>query len=302
MSPLKKYIWLVDAIMRGGELGLTIEQIGNKWDADDEMRSNGAFSKRSFYRHRNEIEELFGITIESHSIGQEFRYRIADNGKSDYFRHWLLNSISVNRIVTDSQQVAQYIDIPRANANTPLPLLLEALKNQRMVSFTYGSYWMKEPVLFYNFMPHALKMFERRWYLIGRYNDNKPYRCFALDRMSHCELQEETYQRDPAFDIEQMYDGVYGVTIDEETPVESVWIKATPLQANYLRSPRLHESQMEIGEKEGCPIFALRVRPNIDFRQKLLSLGSTIEVLKPESLRQTLREEVQKMSQLYEEE
>lgn len=302
MTPLKKYIWLVDTLMRSGEKGLTMEQIGNRWDADDEMHDSGAFAKRSFHRHRNEIEELFGIRIESYNNGHEFRYRIADNGKSDYFRHWLLNSISVNRIVTDSQQVAQYIDIPRANANTPLPILLEALKDQRMVSFTYGSYWMKEPVLLYNFMPHALKMFERRWYLIGRYNDNKPYRCFALDRMDHCELQEETYQRDPAFDIEQMYDGVYGVTIDEEMPLESVWIKATPLQANYLRSPKLHKSQMEIGEKEGCPIFALRVRPNIDFRQKLLSFGSTIEVLKPESLRQTLREEVRKMSQIYKEE
>lgn len=29
MTPLKKYIWLVDTLMRRGEKGLTLEQIGD---------------------------------------------------------------------------------------------------------------------------------------------------------------------------------------------------------------------------------------------------------------------------------
>ena len=46
-------------------------------------------------------------------------------------------------------------------------------------------------------------------------------------------------------------------------------------------------------------IFSLRVRPTFDFKQKLLSLGSTVEVLQPEGLRADMRGEIQKMMNKY---
>lgn len=301
MTPLKKYIWLVDTIMRAGEKGLTMEQIGDRWDYDDEMHDCGAFAKRSFHRHRNEIEDLFGIRIESYGNGHEFRYRIADDGKNDYFRRWMLDSIAVNRIVTDSKEAARYVAL-ESYRDEALPTLLQALKDQHMVSFTYNPFWKEEPILYYNFKPHAIKMFERRWYLIGCFGSRKEHLIYALDRISNCKLQEETYQRDPKFSIEKMFNGVYGIIVDEELPVESLWLKVDPYQANYMRSLPLHKSQHEIGEREGCPIFSLRVRVTYDLKQKLLSLGSSIEVLKPESLRKELRDEIKSMLSKYPEE
>lgn len=139
MTPLKKYIWLVDTIMRAGDKGLTLEQIGAKWNADDEMHDEGAFAKRSFHRHRKEIADLFGIEIESYGNGHDFRYRIADDGKNDYFRRWMMDSIAVNRIITDSHYLSQYIGV-ESTESTALPILLQAMKEQRMVSFTYSPY------------------------------------------------------------------------------------------------------------------------------------------------------------------
>ena len=298
MTPLKKYIWLVDTIMRAGDKGLTLEQIGNQWNADDEMHDEGAFARRSFHRHRNEIKNLFGIEIESYGNGHEFRYRIADDGSNDYFRRWMINTIAVNRIITDSHEIAQYISLETSN-ETSLPTFLQAIKEQRMVSFTYNPYWKDEPSLYYNFKPHALKMFERRWYLIGYYGSDKAHRIYALDRISNCELQEDTYRRDPKFNLEEMFDGVYGIIIKEELPVESIWLKVDPYQANYLRSLPLHESQHEVGEKDGHPVFSIRVQPTLDLKQKLLSMGSNVEVLKPESLRKEIQEEVKTMLAQY---
>lgn len=301
MTPLKKYIWLVDTITRAGDKGLTLEQIGDRWDYDDEMHDCGAFSKRSFHRHRNEIADLFGIEIESYGNGHEFRYRIADDGKNDYFRRWMMDSIAVNRIVTDGKEAAEYLAL-ESYSDEVLPTLLQALKEQRMVSFTYNPYWKEEPIPYYNFKPHAIKMFERRWYLIGCYGSSKEHRIYALDRISGCELQEETYRRDPKFNIEEMFDGVYGIIAAEDLPVESIWLKVDPYQAHYLRSLPLHKSQHEIGERNGFPVFSLRVRPTLDFVQKLLSFGSKVEVLKPESLRVEMREEIKTMLSKYPEE
>ena len=70
-------------------------------------------------------------------------------------------------------------------------------------------------------------------------------------------------------------------------------------QANYLRSLPLHPSQHELKSTDEYAIFSLRVRPTYDFRQKLLSLGSTVEVLQPESLREEMKEEIAMMLKRY---
>lgn len=42
------------------------------------------------------------------------------SGENKYFRRWLLDSIAVNRIVGDSQEVAQYIALEESHID-PLP-------------------------------------------------------------------------------------------------------------------------------------------------------------------------------------
>ena len=282
--------------MRAGEKGLTLRQIAERYEQDENISDGEPYARRTFQRHRDEVLDLFGIEIECYSDGSEYRYRIADNSSNDYFRRWLLDSIAVNRIVTDSREVARYISIESTN-NAALPIVLEALKEQQLVSFDYKPYWKESSTHYFNFQPHALKMFERRWYLIGRYH--KTHRTFALDRMTNVALQEENFKRDPKFDLEKMFSGSYGIIV-EDIPVESIWLKVEAHQANYLRSLPLHRSQMELNSKsEDYAIFALRVRPTFDLRQKILSLGSAVEVLKPESLREEMREEVRRMSKMY---
>lgn len=299
MTPLKKYIWLVDTLMRKGDKGLTLEQIGESWDWDDEMHDSGAFSPRSFHRHRKAVDEIFGINIECFNNGYEYRYRIADSGDNDYFRRWLLDSISLNRIIEASKEVAQYIEVETTHTDS-LPLFLHALSDCQMVSFDYTPYWSDHPSHYFNFQPHAVKIFERRWYIIGCYGENYQQRIYALDRMTNVELQDETYQRDAHFSMEEMFDGIYGVIVDV-CQIESVWLKVDAYQANYLRSLPLHRSQIELQQNEHFSIFSVRVRPTFDFRQKLLSLGSTIEVLKPATLRKEMKEEAEKMLQKYQE-
>ena len=44
MTPLKKYFWLVDTIMRAGDKWLTLDQIGARWNAGDERDGQLVFS------------------------------------------------------------------------------------------------------------------------------------------------------------------------------------------------------------------------------------------------------------------
>ena len=126
-----------------------------------------------------------------------------------------------------------------------------------------------------------------------------PYIILSLDRISHLELKEETFRRDPGFNLEEMFEGAFGIIVGDDD-VESVWLKVEANQANYLRSLPLHRSQIELTSKDkDYAIFALRVRPTFDLRQRILSLGSAVEVLKPESLREEIRKEARRMVDLY---
>ncbi len=296
MTTLKKYIWLVETLMRAGDTGLTLNQISDAYQHDEEVSNGEKYNGRTFHRHRKEVKEIFGIEIE---CGADWRYRIADNGDNDYFRRWLMDSIAVNRIVSDSRDTAQYISIESANTEH-LPAVLQALKEQYLVEFDYKPYWADTATHYFNFQPHAVKMYERRWYLIGRFKTDMAHIIFALDRVSNFEIKEETFRRDPGFNLEEMFDGVFGITIGDGE-VESIWLKVDARQANYLRSLPLHRSQMELRRNDEYSIFALRVRPTFDLRQRILSLGSTAEVLKPETLRDEMREEAQKMVEKYQE-
>ncbi len=296
MNVLKKYTWLVGTLMRAGDKGLTLEQIGDRWNATEELHEEGAFARRSFHRHRSEIMDLFGIEIECYIDGGQYRYRLADDGGREYFRQWMMDSIAVNHVVSDSREAAQYVLVEPTDSRM-LPMLLEALKEQRTLNFTYHPYWSESPYNYSGVQPYALKMFERRWYLIARRDGE--YRIFALDRMSSVELQETTYKRDPKFDMEKMFEGTYGIIVKEEIPVESIRLKVEAYQANYLRSLPLHNSQHELKHTEEYSIFSLRVRPTYDFKQKILSLGSTVEVLQPESFRKEIAEELKNTLKQY---
>lgn len=295
MNVLKKYTWLVGTLMRAGDKGLTMEQIADRWNATEELHEEGTFARRSFYRHRSEILDLFGLEIECYLDGGQYRYHLADDGGREYFRQWMMDSIAVNLIVADSREAAQYVLVEPTDSQM-LPLLLEALKEQRTLSYTYKPFWSGLPYDYSGVQPYALKMFERRWYLIARRDGE--YRIFALDRMTKVEVQEETYKRDPMFDTKKMFEGAYGIIVDD-MPVESIRLKVDAYQANYLRSLPLHSSQHELRRTEAYSIFSLRVRPTFDFRQKLLSLGSTVEVLKPDSLRTYMRGEIEEMLDRY---
>lgn len=78
MTPLKKYIWLVDTLMRAGDTGLTIRQISDAFEYADEIGNGEKYNGRTFHRHRNEVKDIFGIEIECYQKGADFRYRIAD--------------------------------------------------------------------------------------------------------------------------------------------------------------------------------------------------------------------------------
>lgn len=69
---------------------------------------------------------------------------------------------------------------------------------------------------------------------------------------------------------------------------EFVSIKVERMQANYFRTLPFHASQEDIEKTDGYSVFRYFLTPDYDFKQDVLSFGTSIEVMEPEHLRDEL--------------
>ena len=287
-NTINKYVWLADTIYRAKKI--SFEEINRRW-LDSDMSDGEALSIRTFHKWRVAIEEMFGLVIENENSGQ-YRYYIenADDLKDGSMRSWLFNTLTVSNLMMESASIKDKIlfeEIP--DGEQYLPTILEALKKNTVLEMTYQSYWRDEANTF-TVEPYCLKAFKQRWYLVGRSPYYNKIMIYALDRVHQLELTALHFEYPEDFKAEDYFDECFGIIADVNCKVETVKLKVSAGQANYLRSLTLHQSQKEIERNDEYSIFTVRLRPTFDFRQEILSQGCDIEVLEPKWFRDEVAE------------
>jgi predicted DNA-binding transcriptional regulator YafY len=130
--------------------------------------------------------------------------------------------------------------------------------------------------------------------MLGKSEGYDDLRIYALDRIKALDQTERTFKLPKKFDAAKFFEDYYGIIIsDDDYDVCPVALQVDSWQSKYLRTLPLHHSQVEVECNEEFSIFEYRLCPTFDFRQKLLSLGDTIEVLAPQELVYQMRDEGQ---------
>ena len=287
-NTINKYVWLADTIYRAKKI--SFEEIKRRW-LDSDMSDGEALSIRTFHKWRVAIEEMFGLVIENENSGQ-YRYYIenADDLKDGSMRSWLFNTLTVSNLMMESASIKDKIlfeEIP--DGEQYLPTILEALKKNTVLEMTYQSYWRDEANTF-TVEPYCLKAFKQRWYLVSRSPYYNKIMIYSLDRVHQLELTALHFEYPEDFKAEDYFDECFGIIADVNCKVETVKLKVSAGQANYLRSLTLHQSQKEIERNDEYSIFTVRLRPTFDFRQEILSQGCDVEVLEPKWFRNEVAE------------
>ena len=285
---LNKYVWLAETIYRAKKI--SFEEINRRW-LDSDISEGETLSIRTFHKWRIAIEEMFGLIIENENCGQ-YRYYIqnSDELKSGSMRSWLFNTLTVSNLMMDNVSIKDKIlfeEIP--DGEQYLPDTLEALKKNLMIGMTYQSYTSDEAYTF-EVEPYCLKAFKQRWYLVGRSPYKNMIMIYSLDRVKWLGLTDKNFKYPKNFNPEEFFDDCFGIIADQKIGVETVKLKVSAGQANYLRSLTLHQTQKEIERTDEYSIFTVRLRPTFDFRQEILSQGCDIEVLKPKWFRDEVAE------------
>lgn len=294
---LNKYVWLVETIYKARRI--TFEEINEKW-LDNDMSEGVELALRTFHKWRIAVEEMFGLIIECERKGG-YHYYIAnaDEIKKGSLRSWLLNTISVSNLLIDNQQLKERIileDIPSGQGI--LSSIIEAMKQNRVLCITYQSYWREDSNTF-SVEPYAVKLFKQRWYLLARSPYYNKVMIYAVDRMLDMQLTDERFKMPADFVPSEFFDNYYGIIANTESKVQRVVLKLSAGQANYLRSLPLHWSQQETERQTEYSLFELRLCPEFDFQQALLSMGEDVEVLEPRWLRKEMAGKIKRMWNKY---
>lgn len=277
----KEYIWLVNTIYLARNI--TLEEINRKW-VKTEMSGGVEIARNTFIRHRNAIENIFGICIEC-DRKNDYKYYISNREAltEDSIQNWMLSTLSVNHVISESLSLKKRILLePIPSEKGYLEPIINAMKKKRLINIYYHKYGAEEPKE-YVMAPYCIKMYHRRWYILGRYKSGE-FRVFSFDRIKELIISNETFELDEDFDAEDYFSECYGVVRMEEMPVERIVLRAYGDENLYMRDLPVHHSQMEIGSGDGYTDFECYLRPTLDFCGYILSRGSRLQVIKPQSL------------------
>ena len=295
---IRKYIWLIDTINQAGSEGITFAKIAEKWNSNILLSKGTEYAWRTFMNHKDDVYELFGIQIECRK--SDNTYHIADRSElkdAAGFKRWVFDALSLSNQLSESSALRDRVLLEdNPSGQEFVAASLEAMRSNKMVTFSYKPFWVAEGRVsnLYHVEPYALKYFRRRWYLLGKYGDN-PLRVYALDRMLDIDIEFEDFPLPADFDAEDFFNSCFGIIVGDEEP-QLIQLKVDAFQANYLHSLPLHHSQKVVEQTKDYTIFSYFLRITYDFKQELLALGDTTEVLYPKALRKTMADTCRRMA------
>lgn len=293
---INRYIWIIETIQRYGRV--TRDELNRLWTLSS--LSNGRpMARRTFYNYREGILEVFNMEIECDPSTFEYYIRGDQDGQMTNVQNWLLNSAMMSGMLSESKAVGDRIvidEVPSARAN--LALIIGAMKQNRRISFTYRAYNRVNATRDVVVEPYFVRLFKQLWYVVGHNLKDNKVKTYSLDRMSDCVVKKESFEMPPDIDPRHYFDNNFGIMESRGEP-KTVTIRATAMQAKYLRALPLHHSQKEVAVHDDYSIFSYRLLLTYDLTKELLSMGPSVTVLSPPELIASVKHDLRAMADNY---
>ena len=295
-----KYIWLLNTLL--DSCPLTFEEINMLWE-DDPMY-DGPLPIRTFHDYKRGVKEMFGVDIECDRSKNVYYVKNPEVLEENKPAKWLLERYSIPKGFATFNSLRDRVlleEIPLGQAF--LNDILDAMHRNVELEIDYQRYERgqeEEHMQTFRFQPYTLKVFNRRWYLLGYKKEKEDLRLISLDRIHDLKKLSTHFELPSDFDARKYFADVVGVYVDKGKQPRNVKIRAYGIQAEYLRSTPLHKSQAEVRSKHGeFAEFTYRLCITPELISQLLAMGENVEVLEPKELREEMKKRINNMFNLY---
>lgn len=150
----------------------------------------------------------------------------------------------------------------------------------------------------YELHPLGLVFNRRTLYLVASSSGRPEPRHFKVDRIRDVTLRDESFERPANFDLQQHLENSLGV-YHSSAPLQEVRIRFAADVSRYVTEHRWHHSQQMEEQPDGSLIVTLQLGDLTELKSWVLSFGAQAEVLTPQSLRESIRQEAESLLKLY---
>lgn len=163
-------------------------------------------------------------------------------------------------------------------ASDLLGLIAQALKGPHLLTVSYAGRDTRTRRL----EPHGLLLGTRR-YLVAREAGEVRMQHFRLDRIVSAQLQADSFQRDPGFDLTAHTARAFGSYHDEGEYGDVVW-RFTPKAAPVAREFTFHPTQVMADDQDGGLTVRFAASGWLEMAWHLYQWGDQVAVLQPPEL------------------
>ena len=163
--------------------------------------------------------------------------------------------------------------------------LFNAIVNKRVLSIEYEPFGQERSAI--HFHPYFLKQYNNRWFVFGLNEENNIATWnLALDRIKSLEEIHVTYRQNET-DWDFHFSSIYGVSKPFDKNEEEIHLLFSKRQAPYIITKPIHETQKHYELEDGL-LVKIKVIPNFDLEQLILSFGERVKVLLPIHLKEKI--------------
>ena len=168
--------------------------------------------------------------------------------------------------------------------------LFNAIVNKRVLSIEYEPFGQERSTI--QFHPYFLKQYNNRWFVFGLNEENNIATWnLALDRIKSLEEIHVTYRQNET-DWDFHFSSIYGVSKPFDKNEEEIHLLFSKRQAPYIITKPIHETQKHYEVEEGL-LVKIKVIPNFELEQLILSFGDGVKVVSPIHLREKIFSRIQ---------
>lgn len=298
-----RYIWLVDTIYSAGKI--TKEEIDRRWavcpyneDKEEE------YLDRSFHRHKNAIEEMFGIEIRCDKSRQNTYYISRDYPGSDN-RDWLMNGFALNNVMQIAPSLRrrfQFDEMPPSAKY--LSTIAEAMHTNKQMSITFKAeeshkgylQAIEQPCVA---EPYLLRQKAQDWYLVCRVKEYQQPITLPVNDITSIEILSKEWKLPKRFDAAKYFADYVGMNCDPTLPTEEILIRTVSPLTEQLEAHPLHVSQQLVEAGEGYAIYSYRVAVTKELQDLVRLCGPQATVQAPEKLRNMIMSDVAVYNEQY---
>lgn len=267
--------------------------------ANFEINENTGTQGKILYSHQARLFETYQIRLLADAV-LSARFITEEEKKQLITKLKKLTSTYIAKTLPDPMIYQQSINIDYKLIKVHIDQIHTAISQQRPITFQYGKYNVEKEFVYnrdgdrYEVRPYALIWQNDFYYLIGEYVKYNQFRHYRLDRMRNVEVLETRFKK-KEFNSSEYVGRSFHMYAGEEQ-----WLKIE--FHNDLINVVIDRFGLEADIKPvDASHFVLTTKAKVSegLLKWILTWGSQAKVLAPTSIVDELKEEIEKMVDIY---